>query len=147
MVSSEEMKQARKRGAAVLKEGPTAVSARYDADHGKVVVELSSGLQIAFPPENAQGLENATPGELEIIEIASSGLGLHFPKLDADLYIPGLLQGVFGSKAWTAARSGAKGGASKSPAKTTAARANGTKGGRPRKAIATRVGEAPETVG
>jgi len=133
MVSLEEIKQAKKRGAAVLKEGPTAISARYDHASGKVIVELSSGLQIAFSHKNAQGLENGTPGELEVIEIASSGLGLHFPKLDADLYVPGLLQGVFGSKAWTAARSGAKGGASKSPAKTVAARANGTKGGRPKK--------------
>jgi len=134
MVSLEEMKQAQKRGAAVLKEGPIAISAHYDPHNGKVVIELSSGLQIAFPHKNAQGLENATPWELEAIEITSSGLGLHFPKLDADLYVPGLLQGVFGSKAWIAARSGAKGGASKSAAKTVAARVNGTKGGRPRKA-------------
>jgi hypothetical protein len=26
--------------------------------------------------------------------------GLHWPKLDADLYIPALMQGVFGSRRW-----------------------------------------------
>ena len=133
MVSLEEMKQAQKRGAAVLKESSTAISARYDSHTGRVVVDLSSGLQVSFSHKDAQGLENATVRELETIEIISSGLGLHFPKLDVDLYIPALLQGAFGSKAWTAARSGAKGGASKSTAKAIAARANGTKGGRPRK--------------
>ena len=134
MISMEEFELANKRGAEVLKKGPTALSAHYDPSRGKVVVELSSGLEIAFSPQNAQGLEHALPGDLEEIEINSSGLGLHFPRLDADLYIPALANGIFGSKAWTAARMGAKGGSQTSPAKAAASRKNGNRGGRPRKA-------------
>lgn len=134
MVSQEEFEEAKKRGAAALKKGPTAVSASYDRNRGKVVVELNNGLDIAFPYHSAQGLEKATDWELEEIEIISSGLGLYFPRLDADLYIPSLVKGVLGSKAWTAARMGAKGGSSKSAAKSSSSRANGQKGGRPKTA-------------
>ena len=100
------IEQANERGAAVLKTGPTALSAFYDVSRGQVVVELSTGLEVAFFPQNAQGLEDARPDDLEEIQINSSGLGLHFPKLDADLYIPAVANGIFGSKAWTAARKG-----------------------------------------
>jgi len=36
-------------------------------------------------------LENAHPADLAGAEISASGLGVRFPKLDADLYIPALL--------------------------------------------------------
>jgi hypothetical protein len=70
---------------------------------------------------------------LDPIEISPSGFGIHFPKLDADLYLPALLEGLLGSRAWMAARLGARGGKATSPAKISAARANGRLGGRPRK--------------
>ena len=60
------------------------------------------------------------------------GYGLHWEKLDADLSIPALIVGIFGSKAWMQELA-RRGGASTSPAKAAAARANGAKGGRPRK--------------
>jgi hypothetical protein len=59
--------------------------------------------------------------------------GLHWPRIDADVYIPALLEGVFGSKRWMAQQMGRAGGHSKSSAKQVAARKNGAKGGRPRK--------------
>jgi hypothetical protein len=101
-----------------------------------VVVSLNSGLELAFPPHIAQGLEKAGPADLSEIELSPSGFGIHFPKLDAHLYLPALLQGVFGSKAWMAAQLGAAGGRARSFAKTAAARANGKRGGRPRKVAA-----------
>jgi hypothetical protein len=70
------------------------------------------------------------------IEVSLSGAGLHFPKLDADLYVPALLEGVLGSRKWMARSMGRTGGASTSAAKTEAARANGKLGGRPRKTAA-----------
>jgi Protein of unknown function (DUF2442) len=112
---------------------PHAVSARYDRATRKVVVELSSKLTLSFSPQDAQGLENAKPAELESVDLSPSGFGLHFPKLDADLYIPGLLEGLMGSKRWMASRLGQAGGQSRSRAKKVASRANGLKGGRPRR--------------
>ena len=116
-----------------LKGVPKAIHARYDRRVSRVIVGLDNGLELAFPPRLAQGLEHATPADLAIIEISPLGDGLHWPAIDADLYVPGLLQGVFGSKSWMARHLGAAGGRARSGAKVAAARENGRKGGRPRK--------------
>jgi hypothetical protein len=101
---------------------------------GKVVIELDTGLEVRFRPQDAQGLATATADELAEIEISPSGLGIHFPIIDADLYIPALLQGFLGSRAWASAM-GRAGGATSTEAKAAAARANGRLGGRPRKTV------------
>ncbi|HET7879913.1 MAG TPA: DUF2442 domain-containing protein [Acetobacteraceae bacterium] len=80
----------------------TAVAARYDRRIGRVVIQLSSGLEVAFSPRDAQGLESAKPSDLNVVEVSPSGLGLHFPKIDADLYLPTLLRGLLGSREWMA---------------------------------------------
>jgi hypothetical protein len=110
-----------------------AIAARYDRRVGRIVVTLQSGLELAFPPRLAEGLHDASVEALSHIEITPSGLGLHWPQLDADLFEPGLIEGVFGSKSWMAREMGAKGGRTHSKAKAEAARANGKRGGRPRK--------------
>jgi hypothetical protein len=117
--------------------GGHAVSARYDARQGRVVVGLNTGIHIAVPVALVEGLAGAARADLAEIEISPAGTGLHWPRLDADLYLPALLQGVFGSKSWMARQLGAAGGAVRSDAKKAAAKANGAKGGRPRKRAAT----------
>jgi hypothetical protein len=112
---------------------PRAIGAHYDRTDRRIVIHLSSRLDVSFAPRDAQGLERATPSQLEEIEISPSGFGIHFPKLDADIYLPGLLEGFLGSKRWMAARLGQAGGKITSPAKRAAARANGKLGGRPKK--------------
>jgi Protein of unknown function (DUF2442) len=129
----DEFNRATKRAAGRRSTEPAAVAARYDRGRDQVVIELSTGYEVAFAPSRAQGLERATPAELAAIEISPSGFGLHFPKVDADLWLPALLEGVFGSRRWMAARLGARGGKARSKAKARAARANGKLGGRPRK--------------
>ena len=112
---------------------PRAIAARYDSATGRLVIDLSSKLSVSFSPRDAQGLEHAKPSDLEKIEISPSGFGIHFPKLDADLYVPALLEGFLGSTKWMAARLGQLGGRSQSRAKKAASRANGKLGGRPSK--------------
>ena|SRR5271165_5521979 len=112
---------------------PQTVAAHYDRASNRIVIRLSSKLELSFSPLDAQGLQNARPSELEEIEITPSGFGIHFPKLDADLYIPGLLEGFLGSKRWMASRLGQIGGKSRSAGKRAAAKANGKLGGRPKK--------------
>ena len=75
---------------------PRAVAAHYDRQANRIVIELSSKLTISFSPADAHGLQNAEPSELEKIEITPSGLSIHFPRLDADLYLPTLLEGFLG---------------------------------------------------
>ncbi len=108
---------------------PRARAARYDGRLGRIVVELTNGCTFAFPPRLAQGLEAATGEQLAQVEILGAGYGLHWEALDADLSIPGLLAGLFGTKAYMARQAGQ----ATSPAKAAAARANGAKGGRPRR--------------
>jgi|ERR1035437_3583872 hypothetical protein len=132
-ITSQEYKEATARMKVMKASTPAAIAAYYDRKTKKIVVDLSTGLGVFFSPQDAQGLENATPAQLSDIEITPAGFGLHFPKLDADLYVPGLLDGAMGSRKWMAARLGAQGGKARSLAKRTAARANGALGGRPRK--------------
>lgn len=132
-ITDTDVKRAEARMQARLKAGPRAVAARYDRRVARVVVQLETGLELAFPPHLAQGLDQAKPDDLAVIEISPSGLGLHFPKLNADLYLPALLEGTLGSRKWMAGIMGRSGGLTKSPAKAAASRANGKLGGRPRK--------------
>ena len=133
-VTERELNKAEARMAA-QREGGHAVSARYDARRAFIVVALDTGVEIAFPAERTEGLADAAPADLAEIEISPSGLGLYWPRLDADVDLPALLQGVFGSRNWMAAQLGTAGGQSRSPLKAEAARKNGRKGGRPRKAV------------
>ena len=111
---------------------PRALAARYDKRKAAIVVELTNGCTFAFPPRLAQGLEMASPDQLAEVEILGLGYGLHWESLDVDLSIPGLLAGVFGTRSHMARQAGR----TQSPAKVAAARANGAKGGRPRKITA-----------
>ncbi len=134
-LTDEQFEAARRRGDARL-QGPRAVAARYDAGRGRVVIALSTGVELGLAPRDVEGLAGASADDLRAVEIDSQGLGLHFPKLGADLYVPALLEGVLGSRRWMAARLGAAGGQARSLAKATAARENGRLGGRPRKSVA-----------
>jgi hypothetical protein len=132
-ITSQAFKVAGGRMKALRASTPHAVSAYYDRKTKNVIVKLSTSVGIFFSPRDAQGLEKATPAQLEVIEISPTGFGLHWPQLDADVWLPGLLEGSMGSRKWMAARLGAEGGKAHSLAKRTASRANGALGGRPRK--------------
>ena len=97
-----------------------------------MIVDLTNGCSFAFPPHLVQGLEGASDEQLSKAEILGAGYGLHWEELDVDVSVPGLLAGVFGTSAYIAGQAGR----SKSPAKASAARTNGVKGGRPRKSVA-----------
>ena len=114
---------------------PRAVRARYDRRLRRIIIRFSAGLEVSFSPRDAQGLEKATAAQLERIEISPSGHGIHFPKIDADIYLPALLMGFLGSRNWIAGRLGALGGKSRSAAKVAAAKRNGRRGGRPKKSV------------
>lgn len=123
-------------GMAEVAMAPRAIAARYDAASGRVLVDLANGCLFAFPARLVQDLANASDEALAAVEIAPQGLALHWPDLDADLWLPALVGGVFGTKRWMAGELGRQGGAARGGPKAVAARVNGRKGGRPRKSAA-----------
>jgi hypothetical protein len=118
------------RGRIAAETEPRAAAARYDAKSGRVIIDLTNGATFAFPVRLAEGLADADADDLAEIKVSPVGFGLHWPRLDVDYSVPGLVAGVFGTRRWMAAQAGR----ARSPAKAAAARANGAKGGRPRKA-------------
>ena len=133
-ITDEEIDAATRRGEVARAEHPHALSARYDSARGLIEIALANGAFFSFPPRLAQALQGATSTQLKDVELVGAGTGLHFATIDADLYIPALIEGIFGSKAWVAARMGKQGGLARSERKSAAARENGKLGGRPRKA-------------
>jgi hypothetical protein len=129
-LTAAEIAAARERGRIYRATQPHAVSAHYDAKSDRIIVELTSGATFAFPPRLAQGLAGAAPAHLAEVELLGDGEALHWETLDVDYSVAGLVNGIFGTAKWMAARAGR----ATSPAKAAAARANGAKGGRPRKA-------------
>ena len=72
-------------------------------------------------------------GKRAAVRVDRYGLNLNFPALDVDLYVPALVSGIFGTRAWVA-RELARIAGHKTPSASVAApRANGAKEGRPSK--------------
>ena len=116
-----------------LADEPRALTARYDRASGRVVVELTNGCGFTFPARRAEALAEAGDDDLAQVEILGAGYGLHWEPLDVDLSVPGLLVGLFGTKAEMDRMRAARAGRATSVAKAAAARDNGLKGGRPRR--------------
>jgi hypothetical protein len=114
---------------AAFRDRNRASAARFDPRTGKTVVDLTNGCTFVFPARLVEGLEGADDEDLATVEVLPQGRGLHWEGPDMDISIPGLVNGIFGTRAHMARIAGS----SRSPAKTAASRANGAKGGRPRK--------------
>ena len=61
---------------------------------GMIVLTMRSGAELSFPVAQNPRLARGTPGQLGNIEI--SPFGLHWPELDEDLSIRGILGGDCG---------------------------------------------------
>lgn len=131
-LTDREFAQATARGVETRETGLLAKSARYDVAGKRVLIELSSGFSIGVPIAALPELRNASAETLGDVEVLGAGGILHWEALDADYSIPALVLSAIGRS--TATRELARiAGSSTSDAKAAAARANGAKGGRPRK--------------
>jgi hypothetical protein len=114
---------------------PKAIKVEHSADLNLLIISLSNGRRLILPTEDVQGLEYANPEQIQNYELLGKGTGISFPDLDVDLYVPALIEGIYGNRRWMA-QLGRKGGAAKTDAKRRASRTNGSKGGRPKRLIA-----------
>jgi hypothetical protein len=101
-LTDEQIEAANERGRMMRETLPHATAARYDRATGRIVIDLTNGATFAFPPHLAQHLAGASPEDLADIELSGDGFGLHWPRLDEDLTVPGLLSGLFGTRKWMA---------------------------------------------
>ena len=115
---------------------PRAVAVRYEG--GRIVIDLRSGATVSFAPSAHRWLAGASDEDLADVHVVSGGEGIEWPRMDVQTHLPGLLLAVLGDEDWQrrlfAAEWAALAGSTRSEAKATAARLNGRKGGRPRKA-------------
>jgi Protein of unknown function (DUF2442) len=65
----------------------TPKTARYEGE--KIVIEMSNGEVVSFSTDASSRLKNATSQQLSNIEL--SPFGLHWPLLDEDLSLRGIL--------------------------------------------------------
>lgn len=111
---------------------PRAKSARYNPATRRIEVELRNGASFGFPPSvPGLGLAGATASQLARVRVDRSGEGLHWEDLNADVSVPGVLEMLLGTRGIMIAAA-RRAGATRSPKKARASRANGALGGRPR---------------
>ena len=128
-----QLELAEDRGLAMLESEPRARTARLNAETGRIEIDLVNDCTYAFPAQLVEDLQRASPEALADIVVDGLGFNLHWPALDVDLYVPALVSGIFGTRAWMTRALARAAGQTTSPAKAAAARANGAKGGRPKK--------------
>ena len=63
---------------------------------GEVIITMTSGAEIRFPVSENPRLAHGSPEQLNHIEL--SPFGIHWPELDEDLSLRGLLAGDYGQK-------------------------------------------------
>jgi hypothetical protein len=130
----ERFARARAQGDARAKDPSAVVDARYDAARDALDLEFRSGGVITVPRKVVPGLVGVPTSALDAIRVSPAGDAISWPSLDVDVYVPGLVELTFGTRLFARA-TGQRGGLRRSTAKTDAARANGAKGGRPRKRL------------
>ena len=100
VLTDAQIEAAEARGRELMEREPRAVEARFDRQSGRVELTLANGCAYAFPVHLVQDLQGAGEEVLARLEVDGPGFNLHWPTLDVDLYVPALVAGVFGTRAW-----------------------------------------------
>lgn len=128
----------RARGQARAHTEPRADVVRYDATSDRIVMTLRSGALVAIPATQIHEFAQATAQQLAKVRASRFGDAVELPELDVDISVAGLLRDLAGELGSAAAvELGRRGGSAKTNEKAAAARANGAKGGRPRRVLQT----------
>ncbi len=136
---SRQLEEAAARAQETIDNSPKARKVSYNSRTKRLLIELENSLAVIIPANLIQIFAGATDEQIKNVEIAVHGLYLRWRSLDEDLFLPNLLQGIFGTEKWMAglkehlSNAGKKGGASRSDAKRAASAENGKRGGRPKK--------------
>jgi hypothetical protein len=106
-------------------------SVSYDARADALRLTLSSGVRLSIPRSQIPPLAKANSEELSAVYPGNGGATISQDELDIDVFIPGLIDRIFGRT--IRGDQGRRAGKISTLAKARAARKNGRKGGRPKK--------------
>ena len=126
--------RARALGQARAQDPSAVVDARYDPDGDAIDFKFGGGGSMAIPRKIVPGWSERRSRKSNRSLYLQPGDALSWPSLDIDVHVPGLVERAFGTRLFAAA-TGRHGGRRRSKAKAAAAKANGAKGGRPRKRL------------
>jgi hypothetical protein len=73
-----------------------AIASKAWYENEKICILFTDNREIRFPVSMNKKLSKATVLQLNNIEIICNGTGLHWPELDEDLSVIGILDGRFG---------------------------------------------------
>jgi len=113
---------------------PLARTVKYVQNLNLLIIGLNNGQRLVLPLEDVPEIGKLTKKQFENWELLGRGTAINFPEIDVALPIEGIIEGVYGVRRWMA-EVGKRGGSARTKAKQLASRANGAKGGRPRKAV------------
>lgn len=65
-------------------------------EDGQVCVRLADEREVRFPAAKNRRLRKGTPEQVARIELICDGTGLHWPELDEDLSVAGILEDRLG---------------------------------------------------
>jgi hypothetical protein len=112
--------------------GLRAKAAWYDHASGYLMMMLTNDRLFGVSAHAIPHLKGLKPVQLGTVTLSPSGGGLHWEALDIHIGIPGLLLEALGRQTVVSVW-GRTAGSATSAAKAKSSRANGAKGGRPRK--------------
>jgi hypothetical protein len=132
-ITSSDYEQALERGRREL-DRPHVTDARYSASDHLMELHYSSGWVLRFNPKEIEALKAIPEEALALAYVTPGGDGLIFDNANASISIPSLVAKLIPLDVARSVVASARGKV-KSAAKAEAARLNGSKGGRPRKAV------------
>lgn len=109
-----------------------ATGVRYDSDRDAVEIELTDGAAVRLPRSMVEEFRDVPPADMTKLRVSPAGYGIKLDEHDIDINVHGLIAAL-ATLGDAASSLGKLGGAARSAAKRVSARANGAKGGRPRK--------------
>jgi hypothetical protein len=109
-----------------------AAAVRYDPTRDTIEIDLTDGVGIRLPRSLLPEFRDVPPSEMPPIQVSPAGYGIRLDTHDIVVSVHGLIA-TLATPGDMAASLGKLGGTAKTKKKRDSARANGAKGGRPRK--------------
>ena len=112
-----------------------AARVHYDVKKDLIQIDLTDGVAVSLPRKMVKEFRSVPPEDMKKLRISPVGYGIKLDAHDINISVHGLIAALV-RPADMAASLGRLGGAAKSDKKIESARANGAKGGRPKKVSA-----------